>query len=329
MMRRIVDQFAIVSRLRCLPASAGARWRQRILLPPVVPSVICMAAFRPDGCGSLRCSTRSRPGTSAPIGDVGLPVAPRGWPAARRRQDPRRLRRPSRGQGRCRLRLVGGGFALVGATLMWHSVSGGHGLGVPPVELSMERDVPLVPGARVHVRLRRPDPVRDRIDQRQGQLRSRLSAIDQAVIDFDGQEDREALSKGMLIQSRDERVARGAALERDRRAGVPCGHAANQAGGTRRWILRSQVEIFTEGPDPYRASSTTCSTSQVHPQHDDVSKSHGQQVGGSRSNWHRGSIASPHGLAHCLPRTPPRSLARSPHFDPDRLRLRTLQIRAE
>jgi hypothetical protein len=140
--------------------------------------------------------------------------------------------------------LVGGAFALVGATLAWGGIRGARGLSVPAAELFMERDVPLVPGAQVSVRLRQPGPVGiksirvkascDRVYQRRVKPNSSSTV-----------EDRETLWEAVLIESRDERVARGAALERDGTLALPADARPTgpaEPDGRVRW----QIEVFTE-----------------------------------------------------------------------------------
>jgi hypothetical protein len=140
--------------------------------------------------------------------------------------------------------LVGGGFALVGGTLMWGGIRGARGLKVASAELSMDRDVPLVPGARVRVRLRQPGPVAiesirvkascDRVYQR------RVKPNSSATV-----EDHETLWEEVLIEARDERVARFAAFERDGTLVLPADARPTgpaQPDGRIRW----QIEVFAE-----------------------------------------------------------------------------------
>lgn len=164
--------------------------------------------------------------------------------------------------------LVGGGFALVGATLMWGGIRGARGLSVPPAELSMERDVPLVPGARVRVRLRQSGPVAiesirvkascDRVYQRQIKPNSSSTV-----------EDRETLWEAVLVEVRSERVAGGATLERDGVLALPADARPTgpaEPDGRIRW----QVEVFTEAG--FMRATYRVFDIHVRPTHSDAPK---------------------------------------------------------
>ncbi len=163
-----------------------------------------------------------------------MPSDPRGVPAAHRRRDPRRLRHPSRGQGR-HVGHAGRGRRL--RACRRHADVGRHPR-CPRPWCSSGR---AVDGARRAARARRPGarsaaaarPGRDRIDLRQGELRSRLSATDQAGLELDGRGSRDAVGGRAYRVSRRARGARRSARAR-RHAGVACGRAADGAGGARR-----------------------------------------------------------------------------------------------
>jgi hypothetical protein len=164
--------------------------------------------------------------------------------------------------------LVGGGFALVGATLMWGGIRGARGLSVPPAELSMEDGVPLVPGARVRVRLRQPGPVAIESIR----VKASCDRVYQRPIKPDSSstvEDSETLWEAVLIESRDERVARGAALERDGVLALPADARPTgpaEPDGRIRW----QVEVFTEAG--FMRATYRVFDIRVRRVHDDESK---------------------------------------------------------
>jgi hypothetical protein len=161
--------------------------------------------------------------------------------------------------------LVGGGFALVGATLMW---GGARGLGVPPAELSMERDVPLLSGARVRVRLRQPGPVAIESIR----VKASCDRVYQRPIKPDSSstvEDRETLWEAVLIESRAERVVRGAVLERDGTLALPADARPTgpaEPDGRIRW----QIEVFTEAG--FMRATYRVFDVHVRRTHDDASK---------------------------------------------------------
>ena len=164
--------------------------------------------------------------------------------------------------------VVGGGFALVGAALMWGGIRGARGLAVPPAELSMERDVSLVPGARVRVRLRQPGPVAIESIR----VKASCDRVYQRPIKRDSSstvEDRETLWEDVLIECRDERVARGAALERDGTLTLPADARPTgpaEPDGRIRWC----IEVFTEAG--FMRATYRVFDIQVHRMHDDVSR---------------------------------------------------------
>jgi hypothetical protein len=140
--------------------------------------------------------------------------------------------------------VVGGGFALVGALLLYAGVRGARGLKIPEPEVFIDDGVPLLPGAVVQLRLRQRGPMTvdslqlrvccERLYERQVRANSSATV-----------EDRELLWEQLLAEVKDERIAAGAVLEREVTLRLPADARPTgpaTADGTIRW----QVEVRGE-----------------------------------------------------------------------------------
>ena len=139
--------------------------------------------------------------------------------------------------------VVGGGFSLVGALLLYAGMRGARGLKIPEPEVSIEQGVRLAPGAAVRVRLRQPGPMTveslrlrlccERVYERQMRPNSAATV-----------EDRELLWEQVLEQVRGERVAAGAALEREATLRLPAD--ARPTGPAADGAIRWRIEVWGE-----------------------------------------------------------------------------------
>ena len=140
--------------------------------------------------------------------------------------------------------VVGGGFSLVGALMLFAGVRGARGLKIPEPQLLVERDVRLAPGATVRIRLRQPGPMTidslrlsvccERVYERQ--MKPDSSATVQ---------DRELIWEQVLAEVKDQRVPAGESMEREAVLTLPAD--ARPTGAVRPdGEIRWQVEVRAE-----------------------------------------------------------------------------------
>jgi hypothetical protein len=133
--------------------------------------------------------------------------------------------------------VVGGGFALVGALLLWAGIRGARGLKIPPADVSIEKGARLVPGTTVRVRLRQPGPMT--IESLR--LKARCERIyRREVKDGSTVEDQDLLWEQTVVEVLNERVPPGAVLEREGVLALPADAkptGAAQPDGRIRWRL--------------------------------------------------------------------------------------------
>lgn len=140
--------------------------------------------------------------------------------------------------------VVGGGFALVGALLLYAGVRGARGLRIPESEVFIDDGAPLAPGAVVQLRLRQRGPMTvdslqlrvccERVYERQVRANSSATV-----------EDREPLWEQVLAEVKDERIAAGAVLEREVTLELPA-DARPTGPATPDGTIRWQVEVRGE-----------------------------------------------------------------------------------
>ena len=141
--------------------------------------------------------------------------------------------------------VVGGGFALFGALLLYAGVRGARGLTIPEPEVSIEDGARLVPGTVARIRLRQPGPMTvesltlkvccERVFRRRSRPNSTATV-----------EDHELLWDQVLVEVKSERVPAGGALERETTLALPADARPNgpaEPDGAIRW----QIEVWGEG----------------------------------------------------------------------------------
>ncbi len=118
--------------------------------------------------------------------------------------------------------VVGGAFALVGALLLYGGLRGLRGVRVARTEVALDRDPALAPGDRLRLRVRQPGPVG--LESLKVKLLCQRFYMRQVSKRSAGKvEDREVLGEGVLLELKNERVARGHVLERDVEFTIPEG----------------------------------------------------------------------------------------------------------